>query len=325
MNRKPWTTLYAYYVHDINQSTNYYDQVGSDNIFSTVFRKAGVPWKLAFADDIRIQFYKEYFNNFSFKVIAQKRQFTPYKPLPSANIFFDASNQPSSSVNSTEVGLELRYAPKEHYIDGLYYRVRLANKWPVFKLEYTAGLKGVLNSGYSYQKLRFSISESINIPPLGHLYYNVFAGKYFGKLPYPLLEIHPGNEFYYYNMYAFQMMNNYEFLSDNYVGFNIEHNIGGGVFNRMPLIKKLKWRQFWTAKGVLGSLSDDNISLNFNNKHSFPFRTLKGSPYLELGTGVSNIFRVFRIDFVWRVTPTAQVGEDLAKYFGIFGSAKFEF
>ncbi|NDC41399.1 MAG: carboxypeptidase-like regulatory domain-containing protein, partial [Chitinophagia bacterium] len=325
MRRRPWTTLYAYYVHDINQSTNYYDQVGSDNIFSTVFRKAGVPWKLAFADDIRLQFYKEYFNHFSFKLLAQKRQFTPYSPLPSVDIFHDLNNDPASSVNSTELGVELRYAPKEHYIEGQYHRIRLSNKWPVLKLEYTAGLKGVLNSSYAYHKVRFSVSESINIPPFGHLYYNVFAGKYYGKLPYPLLEIHPGNEYYYYNMYAFQMMNNYEFLSDQYVGFNIEHNIGGGIFNRMPLIKKLKWRQFWTAKGVLGSLSDENTALNLNGHHSYPFKTLKGTPYLELGTGVSNIFKVFRVDFVWRVTPPAEVGEDLAKHFGIFGSARFDF
>ena len=189
--------------------------------------------------------------------------------------------------------------------------------------EVTAGVKGVLNSAYEYKKARFSVTENINIPPLGHLYYNVFAGKYFGTLPYPLLEIHPGNEYYYYNQYAFQMMNSYEFLSDQYAGFNIEHNIGGGIFNRIPLLKQLKFRQFWTAKGVIGSLSKANESLNFNS--NYPFRTLKGDPYLELGTGVSNIFQVFRIDFVWRVTPRPLPEESKTRYFGIFGSANFEF
>jgi hypothetical protein len=325
MNRKPWTTLYAYYAHDVNQSTNYYDQVGSDNIFSAVFRKAGVPWKLAFANDARIQFFREYFNGFSFKLLAQKRVFTPYRPLPSTSIFRDEYNAPTNSVRSTEGGIELRFAPKEKYLDGNYYRIRLANKYPVLKMEYTAGLKGVLGSAYNYHKLRFSVSERISIPPIGHLYYNVFAGKYFGKLPYPLLEIHPGNEFYYYNMYSFQMMNNYEFLSDEYMGFNIEHNLGGGIFNRMPLIRKLKFRQFWTAKGVWGSLSPQNQHLNLNAGHSYPFRTLKGDPYLEIGTGVSNIFKVFRIDFVWRVTPQPEANEKLSRHFGIFGSAAFEF
>jgi len=138
-----------------------------------------------------------------------------------------------------------------------------------------------------------------------------------------LLEIHPGNEYYYYNKYAFQMMNNYEFLSNEYAGFNLEHNLGGGIFNRIPVLKKLKWRQFWTAKGVVGSLSRDNELLNFNK--GYPFRSLQGNPYLELGTGVSNILQIFRIDFVWRVTPQPLPEESKSKYFGIFGSVKFEF
>ena len=324
LNRSPRTYVYGYYAHDINQRTNYYDQVGSDNIFSTFFRKAGVPWKLAFSNDERFEFYKEYYNGFSHKLILQHRQFTPYKPLPSTDIFIDEHGNPSKDVISSEVGLELRYAYKEKYIEGQYLRARLANKWPILKLEVTAGVKGVLNSSYEYQKMRFTVSESINIPPLGHLYYNLFAGKYFGTLPYPLLEIHPGNEYYYYNKYAFQMMNNYEFLSDEYCGFNIEHNIGGGIFNRIPILKKMKFRQFWTAKGVVGTLSKENQVLNKINQ-DYPFRTLKGQPYLELGTGVSNIFQVFRIDFVWRVSPKPISEEAKSKYFGIFGSANFEF
>ncbi len=325
INRKPRMTLYGYYAHDVNQATNYYDQVGSDNIFSTFFRKKGIPWKLAFSDDERIQWYNEYYNGFSHRLILQHRVFTPYSPLPGSSIFVDKNGNPSNSVISSEAGVELRYAFKDKYLEGLYKRVRMANKFPVLKFEFTAGLKGVLNSSYKYQKMRFTVTESINIPPLGHLYYNLFAGKYFGTLPYSLLEIHPGNEYYYYNRYAFQMMNNYEFLSDNYVGFNIEHNIGGGIFNRIPVIKKLKWRQFWTAKGVVGTLSDANQKLNLDNSGEHLFRTLKGSPYLELGTGVSNILHVFRIDFVWRVNPKPISTEVKSKYFGIFGSANFEF
>ena len=324
LNRAPRMTIYGYYAHDINQRTNYYDQVGSDNIFSTLFRKNGIPWKLAFSDDERVEFYKEYHSGFSHKLIMQHTNFTPFAPLPSTDIFVDKDNNPSKNVISSEIGLELRYAYKEKYIEGLYKRARLANKWPILKFEITAGMKGVLNSAYEYKKMRFTVSESINIPPLGHLYYNLFAGKYFGKLPYSLLEIHPGNEYYYYNKYAFQMMNNYEFLSDEYCGFNIEHNIGGGIFNRIPVLKKLKWRQFWTAKGVVGTLSKANQELNLRPT-DFPFRTLKGQPYLELGTGISNIFQVFRIDFVWRVNPKPISEEAKSKYFGIFGSANFEF
>jgi len=323
MERHPRAYLYGYYAHDVNQSTNYYDQLGSDNIFSALFRKPGVPWKLAFNDDQRLEVYKEYFGGFSNKLILQHSQFTPYAPLPSTNIFVDDHGMASPNAVSSEVGVELRYAYKEKYVEGQYLRLNIGSKYPVLDLTVTAGIKNLLNSGYAYQKARFSMTESINIPPFGHLYYNIFAGKYFGTLPYPLLEIHPGNEYLYYNMYAFEMMNSYEFISDQYAGFNLEHNIGGGIFNRIPALKKLKFRQFWTAKGVIGSLSTENQLLNLEK--GFPFRTLAGNPYLELGTGVSNIFRIFRIDFDWRVSPASQPNEALSKHFGIFGSVRLTF
>ncbi|MBX2907659.1 MAG: carboxypeptidase-like regulatory domain-containing protein [Taibaiella sp.] len=323
INRQPWTYLEALYSHDVSQTTNYYDQLGADNIFSTIFRKRGIPWKLAFTKDARIQFYKQYFNGFSHKLILERRDFTPFDPLPQEGIFYDVNGRMSRNVVSSEVGVDLRFAYKEKYLEGQFKRVTVKSKYPVVSLSVTTGIKGVLDGAYSYQKARFAITGFNYIPPLGNLYYNVFAGKYFGTLPYPLLEIHPGNEYYYYNMYAFQMMNNYEFLSDEYVGFNTEHNFGGGIFNRIPVLKKLKFRQFWTAKGVVGTLSSANQALNMEK--GYPFRMLKGSPYLELGTGVSNILQVGRIDFVWRVTPQPLASEAKWRYFGIFGSVKFEF
>ena len=89
------------------------------------------------------------------------------------------------------------------------------------------------------------------------------------------------------------------------------------------MFKKLKFRQFWTVKGIIGSLSIENQQLNLNK--NFPFRTLQGNPYLEMGTGVSNIFQVLRLDFVWRITPTPLASESKSRYFGIFVSAHFEF
>ncbi len=323
LNRNPWSYIYGYYAHDISQSTNYYDQMGADNIFSTVFRKKGVPWKLAFTDDARIEYYKQYFSGLSHKLMVERRNFRPYAPLPYEGIFKDEHGALSRNVVSMDVGVDLRFAWKEKYIEGQFKRVIVTSKYPVVNLNVTTGIKGLLNGAYSYQKARLSVTGFNYVPPFGSLYYNVFAGKYFGALPYPLLEIHPGNEFLYYNRYAFQMMNNYEFLSDEYAGFNVEHNLGGGVFNRFPMLKKLKLRQFWTAKGVVGTLSKENQQLNLDKGYSF--RTLKGSPYLELGTGISNILQVGRIDFVWRVTPKPLASEAKWRYFGIFGSVNFEF
>jgi hypothetical protein len=147
----------------------------------------------------------------------------------------------------------------------------------------------------------------------------IYGGKTFGTLPYTLLDIAPGNEIYYYNKYAFNMMNRWEYVHDKYAGVNIEHNIGNGIFRFFP---KLRFRQFWTAKALWGSLSPANKELNFKQGHTF--QTLDGKTYLELGTGIDNIFHLFRVDFVWRVLPSTVIRVN-DKSFGVFGSFRVAF
>jgi len=147
----------------------------------------------------------------------------------------------------------------------------------------------------------------------------VFAGRTFGTLPYTQLNIAPGNELYYYNKYAFNMMNRYEFLTDKYLGVSMEHIIGNGIFRLIP---KLRWRQLWTAKVLWGSLSDANYELNFKQGNSF--QTLNGRTYMELGTGIDNILHVLRVDFIWRVLP-ATLDKKGDHAFGVFGSFRLSF
>ena len=177
----------------------------------------------------------------------------------------------------------------------------------------------MLKSSYDYTKISASVSDYFKIPPFGNISFYLYGGKTFGTLPYMLLDIAPGNELYYYNKYAFNMMNRWEVVHDKYAGANIEHNIGNGIFRLFP---KLRFRQFWTAKALWGSVTEGNKVFNFKQGHSF--QTLDGRTYLELGTGVDNIFKVFRIDFIWRVLP-ATLPKTGDKAFGIFGSFRLVF
>lgn len=323
LQKHPRMYLYGQYTHDLNRGTSSDGQLTSDNVLSHIARKPDIPYKLAMEDLGRFEFFKEYFGGFSHMVYGQYRNFTPYAPLPAANVFTDAEGSPSTSMTSAEVGIKLRYARHEDFLEGNYYRFSLGSAYPIIELKASMGLKNVLGGGYDYKRASLRVFDDVRIAPFGWLHYNFFAGKVWGTVPYPLLEIHPGNEFYYYNTSAFNMMNNYEFISDQYAGFFIEHTIGSGIFNYIPLLKKAKLRQFWTAKGIIGSLSDANTALNLNK--GYPFRTLEGTPYVEVGTGVENILQLFRIDFVWRVTPKPLSTENRARYFGIFGSVKFGF
>ncbi|NLR79280.1 DUF5686 family protein [Chitinophaga eiseniae] len=322
LKRHPRTYLYAAYTRDLDNGTHYYDEVGTDNIFTLAIRKGGVPQKFLMVDEKRVEFFKEYYSGFSHQISLSHKRVRPFDPLPTT-AFYPKDPNGRDPLTNMEIEVKFRYAFHEQFLEGNYYRISLGSKFPIAEMKFAAGIPGIANSGQKYERLSLSVSDYVKLPPFGSFYYNVFAGKIFGTVPYTSLEVHPGNEIYYYNKYAFNMMNRFEFISDQYVGFNVEHTIGNGIFGYIPLIKKLKWRQFWTAKGVIGSLSDSNKQLNLNN--GFAFKTLQGNPYLELGTGIENIFKFLRVDFIWRVTPDVLPGESANKRFGVFGSFKLQF
>ena len=324
LNRKPRTYIYAEYKHDLDYNVNQYDDAGSfDNVFSAIGRKPNVPWKLAFVDKQRIEFYKSTLNGFAIQLSAERKKFTPYAPLPSAGIFYSSDNIGSRSVTNNEFGAELRFAYKERFVEGNYYVTSLGTKYPRMKLYAGKGIKNFIGGNYNFTKVRFTISDNFNIHHAGSVYYNLFTGKTFGTLPYTLLEVHPGNEFYYYDPHTFNMMYRYEYISDAYVGAIMEHSLGSLFFKYIPYVKKMKVRTFWNAKTVYGSLSQANQALNLNQGYNF--QTLRKSPYLEIGTGIENIFKVLRVDFVWRVLPYRSLNDSPARRFGVFGSLKFAF
>lgn len=323
LDRSPRMYLYGSYTRDMDNGATYYDEVGTDNIFSLAIRKSGVPQKFMMIDEKRLEFYKEYYSGFSHHLSVVHKEYKPFAPLPGKE-YYPKQQAGRDPLTNTEIALKLRYAFHEEFLEGNYYRYSLGSRYPVIEARLAAGIPGVLNSGYSYQKVSLTVSDYVKIGAFGTFYYNVFGGKIFGpSLPYPLLEIHPGNEIYYYNKYAFNMMNRFEFISDEYAGFNVEHTIGSGIFNYIPVVRKLKFRQFWTAKGIVGKLSEKNKTLNLDN--GYAFKTLQGNPYLELGTGVENILKFLRVDFVWRVAPSREAGEAYNRTFGVFGSFKLSF
>ncbi len=331
----PRTRLYMSYTDDYDNGQVYYDEISQDNIFSLAVRKPNVPIKFLRSQQQRIEFSKETKSGFTFGVNAIHKQFDPQRALPGKS-YFDTGDK-FGTLNNTELTFRIRFAYLERFLEGTFLRTSLGSPYPIAQIKYTKGIAGVFNSRYNYNKLSATVSDYQKIGSIGEIYYNLYAGKVFGNLPFTMLEIHPGNEIFYYNKYAFNLMNRFEYISDQYAGFNFEHNVGNGLFRLLPT-RKLKLRQFWTAKLLWGSLSEDNKKINYVGNYydastmSFnietgkgwtAFQTLQGKTYMELGTGVDNIFKVFRIDLIWRVLPTDPVPTQ--KRFGIFGSFKLQF
>ena len=94
-------------------------------------------------------------------------------------------------------------------------------------------------------------------------------------------------------------MNYYEFASSEYASMSLSHHFDGFFFNKVPLMRKLKWREVVGGKAIIGRVQEKN-----NDLLIFPsfLSTLSAGPYLEASAGIENIFKIFRLDAVWRLT-----------------------
>jgi hypothetical protein len=314
--KHPRTYFYGSYSNDLDFGQSYIGEVTTDNIFALAIRKNNIPIKFMKIEESRLEFFHETKTGFSTLFATSLRQHNPLQNIPPKDSFTVASGKP---LKTFEVSLRLRFAYLEKFLETNFFRSSLGSPYPIPELKITQGISGIGKSAYNYTKIMASVHDYIKIPPYGSFDFNVYAGKTFGTLPYTFLDIAPGNEIYYYNKYAFSLMNKYEFVHDRYAGISFEHNIGNGIFR---WIRKLKFRQFYTIKTLWGGLSDANKALNF--KPGSGFETLDGRTYLELGTGIDNILKVLRLDFVWRVLPTP-LPKESNKRFGIFGSFRLAF
>jgi hypothetical protein len=317
--------LHLSYQNDVDNGISQVGQVSQDNIFSLAIRKPGITRKFINVKDLRFEVFNDLGKGFSTEWFVSHRQYTPLLNLPPLSTFSVNSGTP---LTNFELALKLRFAYLEKFIETDYNRYTLGTKYPIVEFMFTKGIAGVFNSAYNYTKYSLLIKDMMKISPYGVLYYRVYGGKINGALPFTNLENHPGNDLFYYNPFAYNLMNRFEYVSDQYAGVNAEHNFGSGLFRFVPITRKLKWRQLWTIKTFWGSLSNDNNNINYlldTAGNKIPaFKKLNGKTYIEIGTGIDNIFKVFRLDFVWRLSPSpAYAGKK--NQFGIFGSFQIQF
>lgn len=181
----------------------------------------------------------------------------------------------------------------------------MGSVYPILTLGFSAGIPDALHGSYEYYRLEGGIRYRPELPPVGYSDITVQGGRIFGKVPYQLLKLHEGNGTYFYDPYAFSCMNFYEFASDAWVSWFWEHHFNGVLLGRLPLIKKLKWREVLVCKGVWGTLSRENNGSTAGTQADLLFpagMTSVSDPYVEAGFGVENIFRLFRVDCIWRLT-----------------------
>lgn len=279
----------------LGQSTNGFTY---DNFFASFFRSSPLT-NLTRATTVQAYYEREWFPGFINRFIILGRDLRPVGLSQYLYVSDDGTVVEKESINTTEAKFNFRFAWKEKYVGEGFTRVSIGTTYPIIQMSYIKSLPNAFKGEYDYQKLLLRLSDRLRITPiLGYTDIVLEGGKIWGTVPYPLMELHGGNQTYVYDYLAFNMMRYYEFTSDQYISAAVFHHFEGLFLNKLPLLRKLKWREVATIKGVWGSVNDKN-----KNELIFPstLSALSSGPYVETSIGIENIFKVFRIDLFWRL------------------------
>jgi Family of unknown function (DUF5686)/CarboxypepD_reg-like domain len=261
---------------------------------------------------------------FGFKYWAQQPAGTILYLQPKASGIDTVTN-----IATSQFSAQIRWAPHEKFYQGRVYRVPFPNQYPIFSLQYMAGFKGVLGSNYTYQDITLNIFKRFYLSAFGYTDVTLSGVYVGGKLPFPLLGILPANQTYIYQPDSYNLMNFLEFVSDHYAGADIEHHFNGFIFNKVPLLKRLKWREILTAKVLYGGIRAENDPSK--NTTSMKFPTMNGQtstfalgsqPYIEAGFGIGNIFKLLRVDAIERFS---YLDHPMVPRYGIRAQLKFDY
>lgn len=224
-----------------------------------------------------------------------------------------------SELKQPEIEVGFYYTPgKKTSGYGVEQTIINEGDFPTFFAGYSYGLKDVMGGDFEYKKVQLLYTQPWNIGGIGRLLSTVELGKTFGAVPLSLLSPIPGNQTYFSLYNTFTQLDYYEFVSDTYASLHLEHNFGGRIFSRIPLLRKLDLREVVGFRAVYGEISQENKDVNASN---IVYRSPEDI-YWEWSVGVGNIFRVFRLDFNFRGNYLDNPG---ARKFGVTGVFGFSF
>ena len=278
--------------YDVCSPSDRFLTTDKDNVF-TAFKWAKVD-RMMFYNRQRIEFQYETDYNLDYMLVAKFE-----KNDPAGDIAFEP-------FRTSEFTAQLRYAPGEKYMNTKQRRVLVNKDAPVFILAHTVGINGFLGGQHGYNFTEASVYKRFWLNSWGRVDVTLKGGVQWNRVPYMLLIMPAANLSYFAQDNTFSMINNMEFLNDRYMSLHAAWDLKGKLFNRVPLLRKLKWREFIGFKTLWGGLSDRNAeNLPYGSYAMNPRR-----PYAEFAVGIHNIFKLFQIQYVRRINyndlPTAK-------------------
>ncbi len=301
-NNQPTRKVSISYKHDVVRLGAGSFGFGNGDLMSSVLAmKDGQ--KLSMINDYSISYDHEWTQdvNMTFAIESRRIFSNEYVPM----IRTDGSWY--NSVGYNQAHFKIRLSKDQIVTRGVFEKQYFYTAYPVVVFDVAASMKGIGKNEYTFFRPKVSIDFTWLVPPFGASEINLRAGTIVGTVPYPMLEIHEGNGTYALHTQRFACMNYYEFASDSWATLFWEHNFKGFFLGKIPLVRNMNLREIAVLRAAYGTVRKENNGNpgdpDFGSGMLFPagMKTLE-TPYVEMGFGISNIFRMVRVDFIWRLT-----------------------
>ncbi len=301
----PVHSLRFEYMYDINKLGQSYMYTSKDNMMLMIRRKKD--HDISYLRQAELTYTRELYSGISYKAILRNRREYATELAVFDRFEADGSLLPQSHYDMTQLELNFRYAHNEKFYQTRNLRIPITFDAVIVNLNHVMAVKNVLGSDYSYQRTDIGFQKRFWLSAFGYVDIIAKAGKVWTKDPWPLLIIPNANLTYTIQPESYTNMNALEFINDEYLSWDVTYYMNGNLLNRLPLIKKLKWREVFCFRGLYGHLTDKNNPLKSATSeglYRFPTYThLMGkTPYMEASVGIENIFKFLRIDYVWRLS-----------------------
>lgn len=304
----PKNSITFSYQYDVMSPTDKFLKTDKDNVF--VSFKTSTVDQMSYVRNIALKYENE--TQLGLKTTVEVKHSTDEPTGGLAYITNDDQKTLVPEIQTMEASLAFRYAPGETFVNTKQRRIPVSFDAPVFTLSHTAGFKGVLGGEYNYNLTEIGLYKRFWFSSWGKIDMFVKGGAQWNKVPFPLLIMPAANLSYILQRETFNLINNMEFLNDRYASLDVSWDLNGKIFNRIPLLKKLKWREAIGFKMLYGHLTDKNNPMKHpGDSELFLFPTRDGrptsfvmdpkTPYMECSVGIHNIFKILHIDYVRRL------------------------
>ncbi len=306
LNREKWSTLRIERQKELDQIWLLNRNVTLGGFYFTFSRFGNLTQPFLFTKN-RITYKKHLWTGLNQTVEFKQQTFTPQFDFQFTPNNGDQGNI-LSEFSISEITFSTRWGRDEIFVINDNQRWSLGTvRWPAITVDYTYGIPNFLSSDLEYHRFGLRVEKKQKMATFGVSRFDIRGGLILGNVPYPLLYNHIGNETPVYTSFAYNLMDFFEFSSDRYISMRYRHSFEGLILNKIPLMRKLKWRLVGNANLVYGSMKNSNrdlviYPLDENGNDDIPFSTLRSAPYVELGYGVENIFKVLRFDAFHRLT-----------------------